>query len=178
MFTLRRTLIVAILASLLGIFAVPVVHAQTSLSDEERELIATHCVSTKSDLNQLKATDALLRVNRGQVYEAIGSRLMDRFNTRMGTNDFDTRGLVSVTTSYDGRLGQFRDNYEAYARQLESALRIDCTTDPDAFYYAIDSARTLRSAVHQDVLALHAYIDDYRDEVVGFRGEIEQGEGR
>lgn len=167
---------VAVLA-IVGLVAISAGTAQAQtpeLTDEQRTMIVTNCVSIKNTLNQLKATDALLRVNRGQVYEALSSKLMDRFNSRLSNNQLDTKGFVSLRTSYDEQLDRFRADYEQYARQLESAIRIDCANDPDAFHDAVASARTMRTVVHEDVKKLHGYIDDYRSGVVDFKTNFER----
>lgn len=162
----------ALLMSVFGI--VGTARAQSALNEEQRSHIRANCVTIKNTLTQLRASDALLRVNRGQTYEAMSSRLMARFNARLGSNGLDNRGLQSIASSYDEHLETFRSDYDAYARQLETALRIDCTEDPDSFHYAIENARTKRATVHSDVLRLHEYIDDYRDAVTAFQTNFER----
>jgi hypothetical protein len=171
--SLIRSACIVVIAAYLLFVATPV-SAQTTLSQEQRDRISANCLTIKNTLTQLRASDALLRVNRGQVYEALGTRLMDRFNARLGSNGLDARGLTSLTKSYDERLAQFRIHYDEYARQLETALRIDCSNDPDAFHLAITNARTKRAIVHEDVLRLHTLIDDYRSSVNDFRLNFER----
>ncbi len=148
-----------------------------SLSEKQRELIRDNCVSIKSTLNQLKVSDALLRVNRGQIYESMGSKLMSTFNTRLSNNRLDNRGLVAVATGYDGALAKFRTDYQAYEQQLVTAINIDCTQDPDGFHFANENARTKRAQVHDDVLRLHEYIEDYRSAVKDFQLSYERVSG-
>lgn len=145
------------------------VHAQTVLTDAQRSRIQANCTVIKGSLSQLRASDALLRVNRGQVYEALGTRWMGRFNTRLTSNAIDAKGLASLTKSYDDRLNKFRTDYDVYARQLETAIKTDCAKDPDGFHLAIEGARTKRASLNEDVRQLHAYIDDYRSGVVNVR---------
>lgn len=150
------------------------VQAQATLSEEQRERIRTNCVTIKNTLNQLKVSDALLRVNRGQIYESMSSKLMDNFNARVSNNNLDNRGLVAVSSGYDSALNNFRSDYQAYERQLSSAIRIDCSQDPDAFHFAIENTRALRQEVNDDVQRLHEYIDDYRAAVNDFRLNFER----
>ena len=51
---------------------------------------------------------------------------------------------------------------------MSKAIRIDCTSDPETFYYTIEDARLLRTKVHEDVGKLHRLIDDYRTTVGDF----------
>jgi len=142
--------------------------AQTTLSDEQVQRISNNCLSIKNTLEQLHASDALLRVNRGQIYEAMATKLMDRFNGRLGSNSLDTTGVSLVTSSYRMALTTFRTDYQLYERQLSAALKIDCDKQPAEFHNAIEEARTKRNKVHSDVVALHQYIDDYRSAVNDF----------
>lgn len=167
-------LVIAIVAVSVGVRSVS---AQTVLTDEQRSLIRTNCVSIKSTINQLKVSDALLRVNRGQVYESMRSKLMDRFNGRLGSKDLDNRGVLVVTASYGTGLDDFRGNYVDYERQLAATLRIDCTEDPDSFHASLLQSREKRAIVNKDVMKLHQLIDDYRNAAGDFRLNFERVSG-
>ncbi len=151
--------------------------AQTDLTDEQLKKISANCVSIKNTLNQLHASDALLRVNRGQIYEAMATKLMDRFNGRLSSNKLDATGTTAVTTSYRSALDTFRVDYQSYERQMSAAIRIDCDKKPAEFHAAIEDARTKREKVHTDVLRLHQYIDDYRSAVNDFYINFERVSG-
>jgi len=147
------------------------------LSDEQRARIITNCTSMKNTLTQLKASDALLRVNRGKAYESLRLRLMDTFNSRLSSNSLDAEGMVSVTKSYDSTLSDFRTAYLVYERQLTVTMRVDCSKDPDAFHAAILESRTKRAAVHAKVLELHSRIDDYKTVVNDFYEDFKRVSG-
>jgi len=148
--------------------------AVTTLSSEQESQIRENCVSIKSTLNQLHASDALLRVNRGQVYESMGAKLMNRFNGRLSSNGLDIKGLSLVSDNYQTALTNFRSDYQQYERQLSAAIAIDCTRDPQAFHLSLEEARTKRQKVHDDVIKLHQYIDDYRSAVNDFKLNFER----
>jgi len=159
---------VAALTVLFG-FTAQTAHAQsTSLTTEQIDNIRSNCTSIKSTLNQLHASDALLRVNRGQVYESMASKLMDSFNSRLGNNRLDAKATSAVTSSYRTALDSFRNDYKAYEEKLSSAIRINCLNEPESFYNTIEQARENRAKVHDDVMKLHRYIDDYRSAVSDF----------
>lgn len=163
------TLFIAASLTVLFGFATQTAHAQsTTLTPEQVEHIRSNCVTTKSTLNQLHASDALLRVNRGQVYESMVSKLMDPFNSRLSNNRLDAKATSLVTSGYRTALDSFRADYKSYEEKLSQAIRIDCANDTEKFYYAIEDARVLRTKVHDDVLKLHRYIDDYRAAVGDF----------
>lgn len=139
-----------------------------TLTPRQLERIKANCQSIKSTLNQLHATDALLRVNRGQIYESMATKLMDRFNTRLTSNGLDATGTVAVTSSYRTALETFRSDYRSYERQLATAIRINCEQNPTEFHSALQEARTKRAKLNEDVVRLHRYIDDYSSAVNDF----------
>ena len=164
-----RLLIVGLAAAVfLSIVGLTKVEAQTILTDEQLQRISTNCQSIKNSLNQLHASDALLRVNRGQIYESMVTKLMNNFNARLANNSLDNKGLLVVTGGYQSALTTFRTDYQAYERQLSAAIRIDCEKQPSEFHFAVEDARDKRKKVHTDVLRLHQYIDDYRASVSDF----------
>lgn len=168
---MRRIVFVA-LASLLTVgLLLPLTgnsaHAE-DLTPDQVAKVKSNCVSIKNSLSQLHATDALLRVNRGQVYESMATKLMDTFNDRLAGNRLDNKAMTTVTTSYRSALNTFRSDYIAYEQKLSEAIRIDCSSQPNTFHTTVQEARTLRSQVHEDVLRLHRLIDDYRTSVSGF----------
>lgn len=167
-----RRIILFGLASILAVgvllpFAGKSAYAE-DLTPDQVERVKANCVSIKNSLNQLHASDALLRVNRGQVYESMGTKLMDTFNERLDNNRLDNRAVSTVTGNYRSALTSFRNNYIAYEQQLSEAIRIDCTVQPNTFHAAVEEARILRAKVHEDVLKLHRLIDDYRSAVSDF----------
>lgn len=158
----RLALFGLVAAVIAPVFALQNASAADPLSSEQESRIQANCLSIKGSLAQLHATDALLRVNRGQIYESIGTKLMDSFNSRLANNSLDNKGLVSIGGEYQKALAGFRTDYQSYERQLSVVLRIDCTKDASGFHTALLDARTKRTQVHGDVVKLNQYIDDYR----------------
>jgi hypothetical protein len=169
---MKRGLYTLMLAAALAVvlaLAAQTAHAQsTTLTDDQIDRIRSNCTSIKSTLNQLHASDALLRVNRGQVYESMASKLMDPFNSRLSNNRLDSKATSVVTQNYRTALDTFRNDYREYEVKLSSALRMDCSKDPVQFHDTIAQARLLRVKVHDDVVKLHRFIDDYRTAVGDF----------
>lgn len=175
---LRLAIIGVLATTLLSLTAIQPVSAQAVvLTQEQQQRIQANCTTIKNTVSQLHANDALLRVNRGQIYESMSTKLMERFNTRLSGNGLDSTGTVAVTNSYKSALETFRTDYQAYERQLSAVLRIDCTKQPSEFHAAIEDARAKRAKVYEDVLRLHRYIDDYRSAVNDFLINFERVSG-
>ena len=159
--------------SLSGLSFISVNAQDEAVSAKRIEQIKGECVLTKNTLNQLHASDALMRVNRGQIYEAMQTKLMDGFNGRVSNNNLDNTNLTTVTDSYESALDTFRLDYISYEEQLSAAINIDCSKQPVAFYDAVASARTKRTKVHEDVLKLNEYIDQYQAAVGQFEKDYQ-----
>lgn len=165
---------VAALTVLIGITA-QTAHAQSAtLTTDQIEHIKSNCTSIKSTLNQLHVSDALLRVNRGQVYESMAGKLMDQFNSRLSNNRLDSKAMTVVTSNYRTSLDTFRVDYKSYEEKLSGAINIDCTKQPELLYSTTEEARVLRLKVHDDILRLHRDLDDYRSSVGDFQLNFER----
>lgn len=163
------TIIVGCLVVIAGLlFVLPRAAHADALTNEQRDHIKVNCVGIKSSLTQLHASDALLRVNRGQLYETLASKYMDKFNGRLSSNQLDNKAMTTVSGNYATVLASFRSDYIAYESKLSDAISIDCTQQPDSFHEAIMAARQLRFTVHDDIAKLHTLMDDYRSSVNSF----------
>ncbi len=123
--------------------------------------IRNNCSEALSTLNQLHVSDALLRVNRGQLYESMSTKLMEPFDSRLTLNSYNAADLVSLAATYDRELSDFRSNYQQYEESLSNVLQINCQNQPVAFYDGVADARTKRNKVHDSAMALHKTITDY-----------------
>lgn len=173
---IHLVLIIFISASLLALFSTQNTSAE-ELSDEQLSRIRSNCLTIQGSLAQLHASDALLRVNRGQLYESIGTKLMNNFNNRLSNNGLDNKGLVTAADKY--RVGQtnFIDSYRLYEQQLADTIKIDCSKEPAKFHEALLLARTSRGLVRENVVKLNLYIDDYRSAVSDFMLNFERVTG-
>jgi hypothetical protein len=173
----RLVVLGLIAASLLSASSLKNSYAE-DLSGDQISRIQANCLSIKGSLNQLHASDALLRVNRGQIYESVGTKLMNSFNSRLSNNSLDNKGLVVVTNQYQTALATFRTDYQSYEQQLSATIRIDCTKEPTTFHNALLDARIKRNTVHEDVTRLNQYIDDYRTAINDFMLNFERVTGK
>ena len=149
-------------ASCSGLFLFRVSAQDATITGQQAEQIRSNCVSTKNTLNQLHASDALLRVNRGQLYESILTKLMDRFNGRLSNNNINNTNFTSLKNDYSSTLDTFRLDYKTYEEHLSAAMNIDCSKQPSEFYNAVALARTDRNQVHNDISKLNQLIDKYQ----------------
>jgi hypothetical protein len=166
---IRMIVFIATLIIALSPLSVLKVAAQEApITDDQISRIRSNCVSTVSTLNQLHASDALLRVNRGQLYESISSKLMVPFNTRVSQTAYSTSDLKSITNSYQHTLDAFRTDYQTYEQQLSDTLNINCSNQPVEFYDSVLSAETDRTQVYTDTTKLDQYITQYQTAVSNF----------
>lgn len=156
-------------AIILSMLSIVFVSAQnTSMTTQQIEQVRSNCISAKNTLNQLHSSDALLRVNMGQMYESMSTKLMDRFNVRISSSGFSNTDLVDVSKNYGHTLNTFRLDYIAYEEQLALAIGIDCPDQPIAFYDAVQLARSKRDQLNTDIITLNQYIDNYQSGLIQF----------
>jgi len=140
----------------------------TTLTNSQLTQIRTRCHEVQATLSRVHANDALLRVNRGQLYERLSAKLMVPLNSRIALNRLDGSSLLTMTSNYDRHLSEFRLNYQAYEEQLSSTMRIDCTKQPATFYESLQTARDKRQSVYNSAQQLTRDIDDYKQAFTDF----------
>lgn len=146
----------------------------TPMTEAHIARIRAHCVEAQSQLRQLHASDALLRVNRGQLYELISTKLMAPLNSRIALNRLGGASLVSTTAKYEKELAAFRLAYKEYEEAMTGALEIKCTDQPVTFYDRVKDARGKRKKVNETTTALHKTIKQYKTEFELFATSVEK----
>jgi hypothetical protein len=157
-----------------AIFASQAAHAQGALSDDEIEHIRQNCVNAQTTLGRIHASDALLRVNRGQLYELISTKLMAPLNSRIALGRFEGLKLAATTIEYDREREVFTTSYKEYDDAISHTLKIDCKEKPIEFYQSLQTAREKRQKVHQDTEALTALLEAYRAEFESFANDFKE----
>lgn len=160
---------------LIGVAASQVAHAQVALPEEHLQRIRQNCVTAQTALNQLHASDALLRVNRGQLYENISTKLMAPLNSRIALNRHEGLKLAATTLEYDRQIDVFRSSYKQYEESMSRTLKINCGEQPAEFYQSVQSTRERRQRLHEDTetltMLLRAYKTEFEDFAKDFEGD-------
>lgn len=156
-----------------GIFYLRVSAQDAVLTSQQTEQIIGNCTILKNTLNQLHSSDALLRVNMGQLYELVSTKLMDRFNKRISSNNFKIDNLTLAYNTYNSNLNNFRSDYITYEESLTTAIKIDCKSQPSVFYNSLLAARYNRGRVYEDVKKLNQQIDQYRLAMTQFEKDFQ-----
>lgn len=145
--------------------AVPVVQAEDQpMTEAHIARIRANCVEAQTQLSQLHTTDALLRVNRGQLYERILTKLMSPLNSRIALNNLDSSSLVAISATYEQQLMAFRLDYQQYEEAMSNTLKINCTNQPVAFYDSVADARIKRQKVHDSTVQLQESMQSYKNQ--------------
>ncbi|MEO5950582.1 MAG: hypothetical protein ABIQ04_03995 [Candidatus Saccharimonadales bacterium] len=148
--------------SLAGLFSSVHAESTTPMDSAHVERIRANCIDAQSSLSRIHASDALLRVNRGQLYESILTRLMAPFNARVSLNRLDGVALVTTAADYERELDQFRASYISYEESLSALLTMNCANQPVAFYDGVADARAKRDIVHNHTINLESMIKAYQ----------------
>ncbi|GEM_PF-869624 len=137
--------------------------AQVPLTDEKIETIRQNCLSAQVALQRIQRTDAAARVNRGQTYEVILSRLMSPFNGRLAFNRLDEASTFTATTKkFEQSLNKFKSDYTDYEDIVAKVLKIKCKDQPVTFYDTLTAAREARAVVASDILEMASILQEYR----------------
>jgi len=138
------------------------------VTDQQLVQIRARCSEVQAMLSRVHANDALLRVNRGQLYERLSTKLTVPLNSRIVLNRLDGSSLLSVTSRYEQHLNDFRAYYQTYEEQLSATMRINCTKQPAKFYESLQVAREKRQVVHDSAQQLAKDIGEYKQAFTEF----------
>ncbi|MCL2869471.1 hypothetical protein FWF48_01510 [Candidatus Saccharibacteria bacterium] len=155
----------AISSVALLVVACPVWAAETPANQKQLDMVAYRCSSVKANIKRLQTQDAITRVELGQNYESILTKLMVPMNTRLAKNSFDGGNILSITADFSSNLDNFRQHYQQYDETISDLLNIDCTKKPADFYNKLLTARAKRSDVQTDCANLSQNIKSYREEL-------------
>lgn len=153
------------------------VAAQTepTMTEEQIAQIRQNCVSAQTSLNQLHASDALLRVNRGPLYEMISTKLMAPLNSRITLNRMGGVDLTATTLEYDRQLNAFYSDYKDYEESMSQTINIRCTNQPVTFYDSLKDTREKRQKVHNDTTQLNELLLSYKSKFEEFAKGVTEG---
>ena len=136
-----------------------------ALSDEQRGAISTGCSSIKQSLSKLQKTDSRTRTYLGSIYERALSGFIVPLNLRLIKNNQPSSTLATIQADFITARTDFADDYTIYMRDMETLLAIDCKTNPDDFYQQLESTRTSRADLRQDITKLNNLLAAQNTEV-------------
>ena len=147
-----------------------------SLGEKQLETIRQNCVQAQVTLQQIQYSDAAARVNRGQAYETLLTKLMAPFNSRVALNRLDmATDLTADTTDLEKAFNTFKDDYTNYSDDLTETLEVKCQSHPEDFYEALSNTRDDRAQVHSDIGVMDALMAQYDKGVVDLAKSLTNG---
>lgn len=157
----RFLVIIAGILAVSSISTLSVNAADVEMTPGHVARIRANCVEAQSVLQRVHVSDALLRVNRGQLYEQMTTKLMSPLNSRISLNRLDGTELSLTSSDYERQLDSFRKAYMDYEETMSDALAINCADKPVSFYDLVTETRNKREKVHQETLQLNRIISRY-----------------
>ena len=148
--------------------------AEPPMTEEKIEHIRQNCVSAQASLNQLHASDALLRVNQGLRYQLISDKLMAPLNSRITLNRLGGLEMSATTLEYDRQFRIFSNDYQDYEETMWRMLQTKCTNQPVTFYDQLKSTREKRQKVHADTVELNRLLALYKTQFEDFAKEFQK----
>lgn len=138
-------------------------------TEEQISKVASGCADIKKHLTKLHSTDALKRVNLGQIYESISSDMMAKLNTRIVMNKLNGSELVSSAADFSENMKYFRENYKIYEQELKKLQDMDCASNGREFYLQLEKVRYQRKELNYNVSKLKEIANDYKKQLTTFK---------
>jgi cytochrome c peroxidase len=122
--------------------------------------IVANCGIAQSVLNQIEKADTGSRINRGHDYNELLD-LMFAMNARLSANKIAAPALTNLASQFEQNLATFRTNYDNYSDALSNVIGVKCASKPLDFYSKLETARTARALLKQNVATLSQNIDNF-----------------
>jgi hypothetical protein len=147
---------------------------KSSTSDSLFQNVTIDCLDVKFKLTKIHEDDGLKRVNTGQLYEAVSTKLMARLGSRIVQNRLDGAELIKKASEYETALNNFRADYQVYEVAMNSLIKSDCSTQPMIFYNSLQNVRDLRSKVNTDTKQLTRVTKEYYETFLNFSERVKE----
>lgn len=173
-------LVSAAAATIVALFMTLDVRGEPPIQTSELPYVAMvemDCMDVKVKLSKIHETDSLLRVNAGQGYRVVSTKLMSRLHAKIVEDRLDGSALVKKAATFEDALNDFRLDYQTYEVALTELLKMDCADQKQLFYTTLREVRTKRDAVYEDIQQLDQQIKEYRDELQEFKKTLRGQEG-
>lgn len=145
---------------MLSIAVCSVVSLPASAAEPSESLIKANCQQSQSILNQIEKSDAVIRINRGRVYND-AQDLLYAMSARLTDNRVSIPNISTIMSDYDHALAEFRKNYNDYDDKLNDLIEMKCAEKPSDFYDQLKDLRDTRKTLGENVKKLDQLIKDY-----------------
>jgi len=150
--------------------------ADSALSQDNLTIISRTCVAAQGQLARVQINDKLVRINRGGSYSSL-LKLMNSFNSRAASNNYDVSSLVPLSSSLSDKYQQFVGDFTKYDNSMDNVVQMNCQNQPAVFYSALTQTRGLRVQLAGDIKDMDQVVDQYQQSVVQFRATVVSHEG-
>jgi hypothetical protein len=171
--TFRKQAVLGAAAFIVALIPLAAWAQQSTLTSSHIEKIRQNCVSAQVTLQRVQYSDVAIRINRGQSYDGVLSKLMAPFNSRVALNRLDQAPqLTDKTNTIEAAVADFKRHYVEYEDTLSATLAIKCQDRPVAFYDSLNHTRELREMLANDTKRIQVAVNEYMSIVDGIEKSL------
>lgn len=175
----KSTLYLSFLWAITGLIIVPqpVLAQSAAVSTDAAAVdkIRSNCAAVRLVVRRIHTNDMLVRVNVGQSYNVISSKLMARFNSRAVLSQVDSTELVRLANDFEKMRKTFNSNFNTYESALTKLMRINCEEDSARFYDKLVEAREARAELRGNTQTMNELIVQYKKQVEKIKSSLTEG---
>ena len=159
---MKKTYLSALVLILISGFLLVIFSIRGKISAQEQTdySLSARCEVAQQKLaGPVRSRDLRTRVDRMQAYLYLYERL-DIFTQRLENNDQPSaEQMRALTSELNVLINTFKNDYEVYdqARTAVATLK-NCSQETEDFSASLEFARTTRSKVNEDVVAIHSLL--------------------
>ncbi len=175
-----RVLLIMVIA--LGCVSAPIFASTVAVRAEEGDQddidprvldnVSQNCSSIKQALRDLQRADSRTRAYLGSAYETVSRDFITPLNLRLVKNNRVATKLFEIQGDFSSKQSDFRTEYTAYMRELESLIAANCQEHPRDFYRQLQKTREHRAKLHNLSEDLNKLVSEQYQGVKTLREEI------
>ena len=145
----------------------------TTLTEEQEGFIVSNCSSIRHQLSKKVQPDSSRYYEYlSAQYENIDAYLMKNLNLRLVNNNATDATVADQQATFKSERQRFKNDYIGFMQELEALVKIDCRTEPQAFYEKLQLVRLKREDITKSMSRLRDIINEHRDTIAKMREEL------
>lgn len=150
---------------------------KTRLNATEKKRVQDKCKAAQGSVSSISGRVKGIETSRSQVYANLIQRLNELSN-RLKEKGLDTTELEKQLVTLQTLVDTFNTDLAVYKSALIDLSAQDCTTDPEGFKAALETARAAGKKVRDDAAAIRTHVNDViKPTVKAIRDTLDKEEG-
>lgn len=133
--------------------------AKLKLTNTQQKRLQARCAASQGKVQSLVGRQKGVETSHAKVHANLVDRLT-KLETKLAEQKVDTAALKTQIAELQAKIATFKTDFAAYQALATDVVNMDCVADPTAFKVSLEATRTALKKVHDDSVAIKAYVNE------------------